>query len=143
MSILDISKIVMYEFWYDYVKPKYQDKAKLCYINSFLIYIITEDFYKNIADDVEKWFDTSNHSEDDKRPFLIGNNKSVIGLLKYELGGNIMKEFVGPRAKTWVYLIDGDSEHKKAKGTKIYVIKRGLMFKNYTDCLLNNKIILR
>ena len=60
MSILDISKTLMYEFWYDYIKPKYQDKAKLCYMDtdSFVIHIKTEDFYKNIANNVEKWFET-------------------------------------------------------------------------------------
>ena len=68
-------------------------------------------------------------------------------LFKDELGGKIMKQFVGLRAKTWAYLLDDDSEHKKAKGTKKKkkksVIKRGLMFKNYTDCLLNDKTILK
>ena len=54
-----------------------------------------------------------------------------------------MKEFVGRRAKPWRYLIDDDSEHKKAKGAEKCVIKKGLMFKNYTDCLLNDKIILK
>ena len=63
---LDLSKIVMYEFWYDYVKPKYGKKAKICYMDtdSFIIYIKTEDFHKDIADDVEKIFDTSNYIED-------------------------------------------------------------------------------
>ena len=60
-----------------------------------------------------------------------------------ELGGKIMKEFVGLRAKTWAYLMDDDSEHKKAKRTKKCVIKRGLMFKNYKDCLFNDKTILK
>ena len=61
MSILDISKTLMYEFWYDYIKPKYQDRAKLCYTNtvSFVIHIKTEDFYKDITNDAERWFDTS------------------------------------------------------------------------------------
>ena len=56
MSILDISKTLMYEFWYDYIKPKYGDRAKLCYTNtdSFIIHNMTEDFYKDIADNVEK-----------------------------------------------------------------------------------------
>ena len=54
-----------------------------------------------------------------------------------------MKEFIGPRARTYTYLMDDDSEHKKAKRTKKCVIKRGLMFKNYTDCLFNDKIILK
>ena len=91
MSILDISKTLMYEFWYDYIKPKYQDRAKLCYMDtdSFVIHIKTEDFYEDIANDVEKWFDTSNCNEDDKRPLPIGKNKKVIGLFKYELTGKL------------------------------------------------------
>ena len=82
MSILDISKTLMYEFSYDYIEPKYQDKAKLCYMDtdSFVIHIKTEDFYEDIANDVEKWFDTSNYDENDKRPLPIGKNKKVIGL---------------------------------------------------------------
>ena len=64
MSILNISKTI-YEFWYDFIKPKYQDKANLCYMDpdSFVIHIKTEDFYEDIANDVEKWFDTSNYDE--------------------------------------------------------------------------------
>ena len=91
MSILDISKTIIYEFWYDYIKQKYQDNAKLCYkdTDSIIIHIKTEDFYRDIADDVEKWFDVSNYSEDDKRALPIGVNKKVIGLFKDELGGKI------------------------------------------------------
>ena len=69
-------------------------------IESFIIHIKTGDCYKDIANDVEKWFDTSNCDENDKTPLPIGNNKKVIGLFKYESGGKIMKEFAGPRAKT-------------------------------------------
>ena len=77
MSILDISKTLMYEFWYDYIKPKYQEKAKLCYMDtdSVIIYIKIEDFYEDIANDVENQFDASNYDEDDKRPLPIGKNK--------------------------------------------------------------------
>ena len=102
MSILDFSKKLMHEFWYDYNKSKYQDKAKLCCMDtdSFIIQIKTEHFYKDIANDVEKWFYTSNYDESDKRLLPIGKNKKVIGLLKDELGGKIMIEFVGLRAKT-------------------------------------------
>ena len=91
MSILDISKTIIYEFWYDYIKQKYQDNAKLCYkdTDSIIIHIKTEDFYRDIADDVEKWFDVPNYSEDDKRALPIGMNKKVIGLFKDELGGKI------------------------------------------------------
>ena len=81
--------------------------------------------------------------KDDKRPLPIGKNKKVIGLFKDELGGKIMKEFAGPRAKTYAYLMDDNTEHKKAKGTIKCVIKKRLMFENYTDCLFNDKIILK
>ena len=118
MSILDISKTLMYEFWYDYIKPKYQDKAKLCYMDtdSIVILIKTEDFYKDIANDVEEWFDTSNYGNN--RPRLIGKIKKVIGLFKDELRGKIMIKFVGFRSKTYVYIMDDDTEHKKDKGRK-------------------------
>ena len=84
MWILDISKTLVYEFWYDCLKPKYRDKAKLCYTDtdSFIIHIITEDFFEDISNDVESWYDTSNYNENDKRPFPIGKNKKVIGLYK-------------------------------------------------------------
>ena len=84
MSILDLSKTLMYEFWYDYLKPKYGDKAKLCYTDtdSFIIHIITEDFFEDISNDVELWYDTSNYDENDKRPRRIGKTKKVIGLFK-------------------------------------------------------------
>ena len=76
MSILDISKIIMYEFWCNYIIPKYGDRAKLCYTNtdSFIIYIKTEDFFEDISNDVEKWFDTSFYEKNDKRPLLIRKN---------------------------------------------------------------------
>ena len=145
MAILDISKTLMYEFWYDYVKPKYQDKAKLCYTDndSFNFHIKTEDFYKDITNDVEKWFNTSNYNESDKRLLPVGKNKKVICLFKDELGGKIMTEFVELRAKTYSYLMDDDSEHKKAKGAKKCVIKRDLMFKNDKDLKFNKKTILK
>ena len=94
LSILDISKILMYEFWYDYMKPKYDDNVKLCYMDtdSFIINIKTEDFYKDIAKDVEKRFDTSNYEVN--RPLPIRKNKKVTGLMKDELGGRIIREFV-------------------------------------------------
>ena len=65
MSILDIRKILMYKFWYEYIRPKYGDREKLCYTgtDSFVIYIKTEDFFEDISSDVEKWYDTSNRQE--------------------------------------------------------------------------------
>ena len=120
MSISDIRKTLMYKFWYDYVRQKYGDRAKLCYTDtdSFIIHIITEDFFGDIANDVTKWFDTSNYDENDKRPLQIGMDKKVYGFFKGELGGKIVKEFLALRAKTYSYLMDYDGEEKKTKGTK-------------------------
>ena len=81
-AILDISKTLMYEF--QYLKPKYGDNVRLCYMDtgSFVIHVKTEDFYKDIADDVDKWFGTSKYDKDDNRPLPIGKNKAVIGKFK-------------------------------------------------------------
>ena len=107
--ILDISKTLMYEFWYDCINPKYKDKTRLCYMDtdSFIIHIKTEDFYEDIADDDEKLFDTSNYDKNDKRPLLIGIKRKVIDKFIDELQGQIMIEFVALRIKTYAYLIDG------------------------------------
>ena len=101
LSILDISKILMYEFWYDYKKPKYGNDVKLCYMNtdSFIMIIKTNNFYKGIANDVEKRFDASNYEV--TRPLSTGKNKKVIGLMKDELGGKIITEFVTLKPKTY------------------------------------------
>ena len=87
LSILEISKTLMYEFWYDYMKPKYNDNVRLCYMDtdSFIMNIKTNDFYKDITSDVENRFDTSNYEVN--RPLPTGKNKKVIGLMKDELGG--------------------------------------------------------
>ena len=143
LSILDISKILMYKFWYDYIKPKYNDKVKLCYMDtdSFIVSIKTNDFYKDIANDVEKRFDTSNFELN--RPLPTGKNEKVIGLMKDELGGKIITEFVTLRPKTYSYLMDDCKEDKKAKGTKKCVIKRMIKFNDYKNCLLKDKVLLK
>ena len=118
LSILEISKILMYKFWYDYMKPKYNDNVKLCYMDtvSFIMNIKTKDFYKDISDDVEKRFDSSNYEVN--RPLSIGKNKKVIGLMKDELGGKIIMEFVTLRPKTYSYLTDDFKEDKKLQEEK-------------------------
>ena len=118
LSKLEISKSLMYEFWYDYMRPKYGDNVKLCYMDtdSFIMLIKTEDFYRDIADDVEKRFHTSNY--DVNRLLPSGKSKKVTGLMKNELGGKIMTEFVALRPKTYSYLIDNGKNDKKAKETK-------------------------
>ena len=121
------------------------DKVKLCYVgtDSFIINIFTEHFFEDIKNDAERWFDTSNYDKNDKRSLQIGVNKKVIGMFKDELGGKIIKEFCALRAKTYTYLMDDDSELKKAKGVRRCVIKRRLMFENYKDSLFNDKTIMR
>ena len=144
LSILEISKTLMYEFQYYYIKPKYQNNAKLCYVDtdSFIINIKTEDFYEDIADgEFEKRFGTSNYEVN--RPLPKGKNEKVIGLIKDELGGKIMTEFAALRPKTYSYLIDDGNSDKKTNGIKKCVIKRRLKFNDYKDCLLKNGIILK
>ena len=143
LSILDISKILMYEFCYDYMKPKYNGSVKLCYMDtdSFVMNIKTNDFYKDIANDVKKRFDTLNYEVN--RPLPTGKNKKVIGLMKDELGGKIITEFVTLRPKTYSYLTDDGKEDKKAKGTKKCVIKRMIKFNDYKNCLLKDKVTLK
>ena len=143
LSILEISKTLMYEFWYDYIAPKYQYNAKLCKMDtdSFIINIKTEDFYEDSANDVEKRFDTSNCKVN--IPLPKGKNKKVIGLMKVELGGKIIREFSALRPKACSYVMDDGNSNKKSKGTKKCVIKRRLKFNDYKDWLLNNEIILK
>ena len=143
LSILEISKILMYEVWYDYMKPKFNDNVRLCYMDrdSFVMHIKTHDFYKDIASDVENRLHTSNYEVN--RPLATGKNKEVIGLMKDELGGKIITEFVTLRPKTYSFLTDDGKEDKKAKGTKKCVIKKMIKFNDYKKCLLNGGIILK
>ena len=124
LSILEIRKTLMYKLWYDYMKPKYGNKVKFCYTDtdSFIINIKTNDFYEDIASDVENRFDTSNYEV--KRPLSMEKNKKVIGLMKDELGGKVIAEFATLRPKTYSFLTDDGKEDKKAKGTKKCVIKK-------------------
>ena len=141
LSILEISKTLMYEFWYDYMKPKYN--FKLCYMDmdSFIMNIKTNYFYKDITNDVENRFGTSNYEVN--RPLPTRKNKKIIGLVKDELGGKIITEFVTLRPKTYLFLTDDGKEDKKAKGTKKCVIKKMIKFNEYKKCSLNDELILK
>ena len=143
LSILEISKILMYEFWYDYMKPKYNDSEKLCYMDtdSFIMNIKTNDFYKDISNDVENRFDTSNYEVN--RPLPTEKNKKIIRLMKDELGGKIITEFVTLRPKTYSFLTDDGKENKKAKGTKYCIIKKKIKFNDYKKCLFSDELILK
>ena len=122
-AILDLSKTIMYEFHYDYMKRKYNESdLKLLYMDTdSLVYDLkTEDFYKDIAVDVETRFDTSGYEK----------NKKVIGLMKDELGGKIMKEFISLKSKMYSYRVE-ESEPKKCKGIKKCVVKKTITFEDY------------
>ena len=125
------------------MKPKYNNDVKLCYMDtdSLIMNIKTNYFYKDIANDVENRFDTSNYEV--KRPLPTGKNKKVIGLMKDELGGKIITEFVTLRPKTYSFLTDDGKEDKKAKGTKKCVIKKIIKFNDYKKCLLNDEVMLK
>ena len=139
-DILDLSKTIMYEFHYDYMTPKYGDRLKLCYMDmDSLIYSIkTKDFYSDISPDVESRFDTSGYPNDGSRPLPIGKNKKVIGLMKDELSGEIMKEFVSLRPKMYSYRV-GNSEPKKCKGIKKCIVKKTISFDDYKKCLFSGE----
>ena len=121
----------MYKFWYDNVKSKYGENTKHCYMDtdSFIVHAKADDIWKDIEEDVETRFDTSNFEID--RPLPKGKNKKVIRLMKHELGGQIMETFVEWRA----HLEDNNDEDNKVKVTKKCVIKRKPKFKVYQNCL--------
>ena len=131
----------MYEFHYDYMVPKYSiEKLKLYYMDTdSLVYEIkTGDFYANIEDNVPARFDTSGYCPN--RPLPVGLNKKVIGLMKDELGGKIMTDFVALRSQLYSYKKLDGSEDKKSKGIKKCVVKNSktLTFEDYKTCLFND-----
>ena len=123
----------------------YGSDIRLCYTDtdSLIFLVKTDDFYKDISNDIEKWFDTSAYSKDIDRPLQKGINKMVIGKFKDELAGKIITKFCGLRAKCYSYKLDDDTEEKKAKGVKEYMIKRQITFDNYVDVLPNDKKLKR
>ena len=145
MSILDLSKIVMFDFHYKYIKPKYGSKAKLLFTDtdSFLYEIQTEDFYKDISGDVKDRFDTSDYPEGHPSGIPTGINKKVLGMFKDEAAGKIIKEFVGLRAKLYSYKMDEGKENKRCKGIKKAVVEKSIRHEDYKTCLETGKEQLR
>ena len=133
--ILDLSKIVMYEFHYDYMKQKYPEGLTLCYMatNSLIYDMETENFYKDKAEDVKDRFVTSGYNRN--QPLSVGLNKKVTGLMKDELEGEIMTEFVTMRPKMYAYKTRSAGS-KKCKGIKKCVVRKTISFEDYKACLL-------
>ena len=145
MCILDLSKTLMYDFHYNYIKQKYGDKAELLLsdTDSFMYKIQTEDFYKDISGDVKDRFDTSGYPPDHPSGIPSGFNKKVLGMFKDEVNGNVIDEFVGLRAKLYSYKMFEGEESKKCKDVKKSVVKKSITHEDYKTCLLTGKEQLR
>ena len=131
----------MYEFYYDYLKPKYGESIKLFDIDtdSYILHIKTKDFYKDIANDVDEWFDTSGYSKDGNKPLPIGKNKKVLAKFKDVSEDNIMVKHCAPRPKTYAHIFDDGKEVKKAKGVKKSVIKKDLRYETLKKAVIENE----
>ena len=145
MCILDLSKTLMYDFHYNYIKQKYGDKAKLLLTDtdSLMYEIQTEDFYKDINGYVKDRFDTSGYPPDHPSGIPSGFNKKELGMFKDEVNGNVIDEFVGLRAKLYSYKMFEGEESKKCKGVKKSVVKKSITHEDYKTCLLTGKEQLR
>ena len=142
MCILDLSKTLMYDFHYNYIKKKYGSKAQLLMTDTdSLMYVIeTDDFDADIKDDVDKLFDTSAYPKD--HLCYSSENKKVVGMFKDEACGYEIEEFVGLRPKLYSYkLLDDD--HKKCKGVKKSVVKKTITHEDYIDCLRTGRNQMR
>ena len=138
MCILDLSKTLMYDFHYNYIKNKYGEKAKLLFTDtdSLTYEIEAEDVYQDFWDDKNK-FDNSDYPE--SSPYFDKTNKKVIGKFKDEAAGVPICEFVGLRSKMYSYIKDNQKGGKTAKGIKKNVIKKDIQHENYKETLFNNK----
>ena len=144
-AILDLSKTLMFDFHYNYIKPKYGSKAELLFTDtdSLMYHIETKDFYKDIMPDLEAKFDTSDYPAEHPSGIPTGLNKKVIGMFKDEAAGNSITHFVGLRPKLYDYKTEGKEEVKKCKGIKKSVVKKTLKFDNYVQCLFSGEKQMR
>ena len=139
MCILGISKTLMYDFYYGFLKRLYGGKVKLLFTDtdSLMILVETEDFYRDITPFVNELFDTSEFTKGHPSNIPTGVNKKVIGIFKDEVGGKVITEFVGLRAKNYSYVCEG-KEHKKCKGIKKRVTEKDISHDDYLNCLFHN-----
>lgn len=142
MSVLDISKVVMCDFHYNYMKPKYGENVEVLYTDtdSFIYKILCDDFYADMKKDVRHKYDTSDYAVNNVYE-MPRENKKVPGLMKDENNGKIMTEFVGLRSKMYSVRVNNQDAIKKAKGVKKYVLKKSICFDDYLTCIQTNCII--
>ena len=144
-AILDLSKTLMFDFHYNYIKKKYKDKAELLFTDtdSLMYHIYTNDFYKDINPDVKSKFDTSDYPPNHKSGILTGVNKKVIGMFKDEVAGKQITHFVGLRPKLYSYKVEDEKDFKKCKGIKKNVVKKSIDFDDYVKCLFSGEKQMR
>ena len=144
-AILDLSKTLMFDFHYNYIKNKYGDKAELLFTDTdSLMYLIqTQDFYHDINKDVKKKIDTSDYPENHPSGIKTGVNKKVIGKFKDEAAGKQITHFVGLRPKLYTFKVEEKGETRKAKGVKKNVIKKSLSFEDYEKCLFSEEEVMK
>ena len=145
MSILDLSKTLMYEFHYEHIKPKWGDNAELLFTDtdSLCYEVKTEDVYKDISPDSEKLYDTSNYKKDHPSGLYSGKNKKVIGFYKDECRGKPITKFAGLKAKSYAYETSDGEKNKKCKGIKKCVVRKHIDIDDYEKCLLSRQSQLR
>ncbi|CAH3018101.1 unnamed protein product, partial [Porites evermanni] len=144
-AILDLSKTLMFDFHYNYIRKKYKNKAELLFTDtdSLMYQIYTDDFYKDISHDIKNKFDTSDYPPNHPSGILTGVNKKVIGMFKDEVAGKQITCFVGLRPKLYSFRIEEDKEVRKCKGIKKNVVKKKLDFDDYVQCLFSGKKEMR
>ena len=144
-AILDLSKTLLFDFHYNYILEKYDNKAKLLFTDtdSLMYQIHTEDFYKDISDDIEEKFDTSDYPANHESGILTGVNKKVIGMFKDEVAGKQITHFVGLRPKLYDFETEEGKEVSKCKGIKKNVVKKTINFDNYVRCLFTGEKQMR
>ena len=144
-AILDLSKTLMFDFHYNFIKKKYHNKAELLFTDtdSLMFQIYTDDFYKDITPNILSKFDTSDYSPNHPSGIPTGVNKKVIGMFKDEVAGKQITHFVGLRPKLYSFKIEEDKEVRKCKGIKKNVIKKKLDFDDYVQCLFSGEKEMR
>ena len=149
-AIMDLSKTLMFDFHYDYIRDKYNNAAELLFTDTdSLLYLIhTDDFYKDISRDIKTKFDTSDYPESHPSGILTGVNKKVIGMFKDEVAGRPITQFVGVRLKLYSFKVEGNEQSKanevrKCKGVKKNVVKREISFEDFTECLFSGEKQMR
>ena len=144
-AILDLSKTLMFNFHYNYIRKKYNDAAELMFTDTdSLLYLIhTDDFYRDISHDIETKFDTSDYPPNHPSGIKTGVNKKVIGMFKDEVAGRQITRFVGLRPKLYSFKVEDGSLTKKCKGIKKNVVKKGIAFEDYVQCLFSGEKQMR